>query len=299
MDFIITLLIPIIVVAIPVATFIVAFSLWQRSVDKRNRRSPLTRSMLRAPGESLRNGIEDLQIEINFLVLISFMTPFFFFSTYISRLYFLGKEINAIEATLITVLVGIALSVLMRKVFRSMEELRKRRLGMEGEIATGEELNQLMLDGCRVFHDVPFDYGNIDHVVVSTSGVFVVETKTLTRSNEHGSEKATVDYENNVLRFSDRTWKIPNKQLETGSKWLSQYLTNAVGMKIECERMLALPGYYIEQRIGKGSVFVFNPKQPKKFFLNSRNVLSPQQVQQIAHQIEQLCRDVEPSFRNK
>lgn len=207
MDFIISLLIPIIAIAFPVAVFMVAVRLWQRRIEKRNRRSPLTRSMLRAPGESLRNGIEELWIETNFLVLMSFMTQFFFFSTYISRLYFMGKSLNAIEAALILVLVVIALFFMMRRVFRSIEELRRKRLGMEGEIATGEELNQLMLDGCRVFHDVPFEYGNIDHVVVSTSGVFAVETKTLTKSNENGSEKATVDYNDNLVRCPAVCWQ--------------------------------------------------------------------------------------------
>ena len=167
---------------------------------------------------------------------------------------------------------------------------------MEGEVATGEELNQLMLDGCRVFHDIPFEYGNIDHVVVSTSGVFSVETKTHAKSNQSGSEKVTIDFNNDTVRFSDWTWKIPAKQLETNSRWLSQYLSNSTGMKVESEAMLALPGYFIEERIGKGGVFVFNPKQPKKFFLNSRSVFT---AQQIAHQLEQLCRDVKPSFGYK
>ena len=70
-------------------------------------------------------------------------------------------------------------------------------------------------------------------------------------------------------------------------------------MKVEAESMLALPGYFIEKRIGKSKIFVFNPKQPKKFFLHSRVVFTHEQVQRIAHQVEQLCRDVEPSFGHK
>lgn len=255
--------------------------------------------MLRGPGESLRTEIEDLEVESSFWLLMTFTAPFLLFSTHISRLYFLSKTTSVTETTTMLVTIIIVLLFMIRKVLRNIDLMRRKRLGMEGEIATGEELNQLMLVGCRVFHDIPFEYGNIDHVVVSTSGVFSVETKTHAKLNENGSEKVTIDFNNNIVKFSDWNWKIPTKQLETNARWLSQYLTSATGMRVETEAMLALPGYYIVKRIGKGSVFVFNPKQPKKFFLNSRTVLSSQQVQQIAHQLEQLCRDVEPSFGYK
>jgi hypothetical protein len=50
---------------------------------------------------------------------------------------------------------------------------REYRLGFAGERAVAEELNQLMLDGCRVFHDVPMEpYGNIDHVLIAPAGIF-------------------------------------------------------------------------------------------------------------------------------
>ena len=60
-----------------------------------------------------------------------------------------------------------------------MNERKSYALGLDGELATAEELNQLMLDGCRVFHDVPIRYGNVDHVVVHRSGVYAVNTKLL------------------------------------------------------------------------------------------------------------------------
>ena len=299
MDLLVPLLFPAICFSISAVILAGALWQWRRKIAKRNRRSPLTRSMLRAPGESLKTEIENLEFENSYWLIMTFLAPFLLFSSYVSRLYFLSKSANAFDFAFLLLMIGIILFFMIRKVFRNIEKLRRKQLGMEGEIATGEELNQLMLDGCRVFHDIPFEYGNIDHVVVSTSGVFSVETKTHAKSNQSGSEKVTIDFNNDTVRFSDWTWKIPAKQLETNSRWLSQYLSNSTGMKVESEAMLALPGYFIEERIGKGNVFVFNPKQPKKFFLNSRSVLTAQQIQQIAHQLEQLCRDVKPSFGYK
>ena len=184
-----------------------------------------------------------------------------------------------------------------RKMLRLLKERKKFILGLEGEMFVGEELNQLMLDACRVFHDIEFPYGNIDHVVVSRSGVFSVNTKMLGKPTQ-GEDKAkvTVDHEQNVLRLPDRAASLPVNQLEAEAKWLAQYLTSAVATEITVEPMLALPGWFIERR-GRGPVCVLNPRNAKKFFVRSRTVLSPEQVQQVAHQLEQLCRNVSPSYQ--
>jgi hypothetical protein len=299
LDLLIPILVPLVVLGATTGIMLLVLEWWRNKIRKRNRRSPLTRKMLRSPGETLRTEIEELDAENTFVIIMTFMGPFLLYSITLSQIHFSSRP-NPTVSWIGFLVIGVAALVyFLRQIFANFETIRRKRLGMEGEIATGEELNQLMLHGCRVFHDLPFEYGNIDHVVVSQSGVFSVETKTLAKSNESGSEKVTVDFTNNRIQFSDWNWGIPFKQLETNSRWLSQYLSNATGMRIEAEAMLALPGYYIEKRIGKSNVFVFNPKQPKKFFSNSRVVFTPEQVQQIAHQVEQLCRDVEPSFGHK
>ena len=48
--------------------------------------------------------------------------------------------------------------------------LRKARLGLYGKMAAGQEIDQLMRAGARVFHDLPGDGFNIDHVIVARQG---------------------------------------------------------------------------------------------------------------------------------
>ncbi len=200
---------------------------------------------------------------------------------------------------------SLILGVLMTSVagWKLLSLLRQRKLmtlGLEGELATGEELNQLMLLGCRVFHDVPARWGNLDHVVISHSGVYLVNTKMIGKPKDgDGNADVFVDHSTNTVRFPDRTWRIPVDQLETERKWLTQHLTSAVGRQVEVEPMVALPGWFIKERIGRGPVYVFNPFKPSKFFVQKRSVLSDEMVDRIAHQLEQLCRDVEPSYRAK
>src|SRR5688572_1213217 len=64
-----------------------------------------------------------------------------------------------------------------QKLFFLARELWDSRLGFTGERVVGEELNQFLASGFRVFHDVPFDNFNIDHVLVGPPGVYAVETK--------------------------------------------------------------------------------------------------------------------------
>ena len=290
---------------IPVVIFYLALGIlnlkdmrWRRDIQKRNRRSPLTKSMLRSPGESLRNEIDELEVDHRAFLMLALSFPFIVLSFGLSQALFIDLSLwHWILYAAATIAVFVFWT--LRKMYAIKEKIRNCTLGMEGEIATGQELNQLMLHGCRVFHDLPSEYGNIDHIVVSQSGVFSVETKTLSKENESGSHKATIDFTKNMVQFSDRKWRLPIDQLETNSRWLSQYLTNSTGMEVKAESILALPGYYIEKRIGKGKVLVINPTKPKKFFVHSRTVFTPEQIQRIAHQIEQLCRDVEPSFRNQ
>ena len=96
-----------------------------------------------------------------------------------------------------------------------------------------------------------------------------------------------------------RTPRIPVDQLTTEAKWLSDYLTKAVGDRVTAEPMLALPGWFIIERLGRGPVCVVNPVKATRFFVQSRRVVSDEMAQRIAHQLEQLCRDVTPAFREK
>jgi hypothetical protein len=57
---------------------------------------------------------------------------------------------------------------------------RKAHLGYYGERAVGEQLENLLARGYRVFHDVPAVGSkpfNLDHVAVGKTGVAVLETR--------------------------------------------------------------------------------------------------------------------------
>lgn len=60
------------------------------------------------------------------------------------------------------------------------EVISKWRRGAEGERRTAKALRRLPRRGWHVRHDLASRFGNVDHVVVGPSGVFLLDSKNLT-----------------------------------------------------------------------------------------------------------------------
>jgi len=154
-----------------------------------------------------------------------------------------------------------------------------------------------MRQGAVVFHDIPANNFNIDHVVIASEGVFAVETKGFTKPKQgRGKADATVVFDGKVLKFPTWTTKDPLEQAERQAAWLAKWLASAVGSPVPVLPVVALPGWFIE-RTGRGDVRVFNGKQLAGLLkCRGTQPLSTQDVQRIAHQVEQRCRTVAPRY---
>ncbi|NLD37314.1 MAG: NERD domain-containing protein [Desulfatiglans sp.] len=173
------------------------------------------------------------------------------------------------------------------------------RLGYDGEVAVGQELNLLMLDGYHVFHDLVSDTitkYNIDHIVVGRSGVYAVETKTRSKSSDKkGNKSYTVVFDGASLIFPRYTDTSSLKQARINAIWLQKWLTSAVGEQVNVEAILTIPGWFVERKSAPRGVNVLSPKEIKTFLKNKKETpLSENMVQRIVHQLDRVCRDVEP-----
>lgn len=63
------------------------------------------------------------------------------------------------------------------KLSNKFSRIRNIKLGRDGERDVGQFLERLRENGAKIFHDIPGDGFNLDHVVVHSSGVYVIETK--------------------------------------------------------------------------------------------------------------------------
>lgn len=294
-------LIPTAAVVVTLLILFLAILGWQRLEARTSRESPLVHDLLRPPGYSLRCKMDDLGADLDACFVCVVYAPLAILCYHFGETAYGGSPESFFRIVRSVTLALIFEAILGYRIVSLLRKRRHFRLGLEGELAVGEELNQLMLDGCRVYHDIPFPYGNIDHVVVSISGVYTVNTK-MRQKSKHLDRRAdvVVDHREGRLKFVDGVMPIPTAELETEARWLSIKLTSSAGRRVEAEPMLALPGWYIEERIGRGAVYVINPSKPKRFFVQEkRRCLDSDAIQQIGHQLEQLCRDVKPSFKER
>ncbi|MEW6677763.1 MAG: nuclease-related domain-containing protein [Pseudomonadota bacterium] len=289
------LMITLVVIVIPG----VALHFWIAHRE-RTKRSPHVSQLLRGPGESLRKEMENTFFDIATFLSITPLMALLVFAIHVSTSYFGGRPESPSR---LFISVSLALCVLGFGYYKLSTLVRKRaklRQGYEGEVAVAQELNQLMRHGAAIFHDVPGDGFNIDHVLVGKNGIYAIETKSRMKSmRDKGKDAAKVVFDGKCLVFP--TWKEtqPLEQAAIQAKWLSKWLSSAVGEPVEVRPAVALPGWYVEQ-IGRSSVHVFNPKMAN--FLAKgwlREPLSSVLLTRIEHQLDQRCRNVEPTLFGK
>jgi hypothetical protein len=64
------------------------------------------------------------------------------------------------------------------QIFRLRPQLRRLRFGEGGQRRVAEALERIRDKGYSVFHDLPANGSNVDHVVVGPTGVYAIETRT-------------------------------------------------------------------------------------------------------------------------
>jgi Nuclease-related domain len=269
--------------------------LWLWEEGRRKRRKPVTEKLLRSPGETLRLQIEELDDKLLPWLSVVAFAPIIMVSSYTLTHKNLGSDLTQLVTD-----IGIGGLMTMIAIWRILKLVKRRknlRLGFSGERAVGEELNKLMLDGFQVFHDVPFDKYNIDHVIVGPSGVFAVETKTRRKLELEkpvtGDEHRIVLYGGKVLFPSGHKEEKSLEQARWNARTLSKFLTSSTGEKVEVQPILTYPGWFVESG-DSSDVGVLNPKMIRNFVVrNGPAVLSEQRIRQIVHQLDQKCRTVE------
>ena len=251
---------------------------WKMKRVSAQKRDPFTEPLLRPPGESCRLTLDEL-IEKSLPQILLFITPIFVaLSAYYAHV--------SIVSCLILLVLSCAFTLFMAKrLWDVAVKIGNYRLGFEGERAVGQELNQALSFGCKVFHDVQFDGYNIDHVIVAASGVYAVETKTRRKGHEKNAHR--VRYDGQKLIFPEWEDDYGLEQALRNAKSLSVWLSKAVGESLWVEPILTLPGWLVD-RLAKGKVNVLNPKEIVGFISrNSQSTLSPQLILRISHQLEQ------------
>lgn len=267
--------------------------------ERKARRSPLSAGLLRVPGETLRERLDELRDEQYGDLIALILLPALVLSMLYAMTVGLGRAMPLVVLVLGLVAQLAYSAHVLRRLLRRGRELDQVRLGLDAERAAGQALTRLLRLGAEVFHDVPGDKFNVDHVVVAPQGVFAVETKGYRKPiRGGGQEDARVVCDGETLRFPDWSSAKPLQQAERQARWLGEWLSGATGECTHVTPVLALPGWFV-QLDRPGPVVVLNDKQIEPHLLKARGArpIGPEQMQRIVHQLEQRCRDVQPLYR--
>lgn len=170
-------------------------------------------------------------------------------------------------------------------------QLREHRLGFKGERVIGEELNQLLADGFEVYHDLPFERYNIDHLIVGACGVFAVETKTRSkRAEAKWEKKAKVTFDGERITFGEFVETDAVKQARLNAKDLARWLSKATGDAVSVDSIITSPGWFVPDALPIDGLAMWNSSRIRSFLLaKPRTVLSAAQIKRICHQLDQRC----------
>jgi hypothetical protein len=263
----------------------------RRRIRLRSLRPSFKQDLLRIPGGSLLMRLDNLNQQINLYLVYVVILPLIIYSALISYSYFQAEPPSG-AVIWISSIISIALIAYMAyNLVKFLSRRKGIRLAYEGELAVGQELNQLMLHGYRVYHDFPADTFNIDHIIVGPKGVFAVETHTRSKGAiSRGSQEATVTYDGRMLTFADTTDHETIEQAENQADWLSQWLGAATEEPIAVRAIVTLPGWVVKRTSADG-IPVINPGQFASLFEHIKpRPLSAMMLDSIKDQLEQKCR---------
>jgi hypothetical protein len=217
--------------------------------------SPLKDKPLRTPGQSVDEEMQEILTDKLFEYLLFPMLFWLFAGIELLAQWRHMPRIPgwyAAAATLFTVWGG-------WKILPLKKRIRAMKLGRDGERAVGQFLEELRKDGARVFHDIPGDNFNLDHVVITDRGIFVVETKTHSKP----SSDARVTLVNGELRVAGHKLdRDPIQQVQAQISWLTRTLEESTGKRFPVLGALVFPSWFVDPALKNAfeNIWVLEPK---------------------------------------
>ena len=248
-------------------------------MKKANSKSPLREPPLRLPGQSIDEQINRLLSEkqLNY-ALFAFGLFLLAVGAWIQVLT--DSQLNPWLFSAVAVLV---ISYCAFRVRQTGNEVHRLRLGRDGERAVAEQLDVLKRQGAIVFHDLIGDGFNLDHVVLSSQGVFVVETKTHSKPIK-GSPTVTFDGKT-LLINGFKPERNPVTQAEGNARWLAQMLRASTGKEFPVRGVVLFPGWFVEPFPKGSTVWVLHPKALPSFIEHEHNRISESDLHMASYHL--------------
>jgi hypothetical protein len=227
---------------------------------------------LRAPAQSLEEYRVDVVLDRLFVPLVIAILLTVMFAQDLWRLYHPFPPMPWLSGTF----AFLALTYGAWNVWRTAPHIRNLRLAIVGEKTVGQGLEQLRQDGYAVYHDIPGDGFNVDHVLVGPAGIFTIETKTWSKPV---SVKASVVVDGDSIVVDGRIpSRDPIPQARGQAAWISKNLKKSTGRDFPVIPVIVFPGWWVETNARPSGLWVINDKALPKFLANEKPRLRSEDI---------------------
>ncbi|MDD5160063.1 MAG: nuclease-related domain-containing protein [Sulfuricurvum sp.] len=254
-----------------------------------NKKSPLKDKPLRNAGQSLDEEITRI-IDEDATPYISASLTLILFAVF--EWYRLYTHVSP-SPWIFTIMALLFTEYSAYKIINIRSRLKNLRLGRDGEKAVGQYLESFRsANGIKVFHDIKGENFNIDHVVVSTKGIYIIETKTHSKPIKG---KAEILFDGKKLLFNGADYGDRIMiQVKAENKWLSELIEELTARKFPIQPVIAFPGWFVKMtNTNDSGIWALNPRGLPSFLNNQQEVMSLEDVQLVSNHLSRYIRSLE------
>lgn len=176
------------------------------------------------------------------------------------------------------------------KIKKTRQALKRYRKGLEGERLVGETLNRLSNESTFVFHDIPGNSFNVDHIIVSTRGIFVIETKLFNREicNEFIYDGSMIY---RVMK-NGRKFPCPKllPQMDGGARFIQQEIECRAEIRLPVIKVAILIGAYITYSENFKDYWLLNETAFVKVFNQQKEIFDGSVAKLVASHIREMVK---------
>jgi hypothetical protein len=246
--------------------------------------SPITKPLLNLPGQSTDNALQEL-LEDHFLFPMMFLATLFIMCGMEWFGYLTKIPRNPLAYSVITMVAAIVMGIHWKRQWSRAQALQ---LGRQGERAVAEYLNHHLEIDARVFHDLPTNHGNIDHVIICSKGIYAVETKTRSKPRRRGALVSIAS--NGILVDGFKPDRDPLAQAQTCAIDLHQIMKSFTKRPIFVQPIVAFPGWDIVDRRETTNVWVVEPRDIGHRLSVAQDQLTEVEVARLARRLGKYIR---------
>jgi hypothetical protein len=189
----------------------------------------------------------------------------------------------------VTIAAAIVVPVSLWLIRKRERELRTMRLGSRGEKVVGQMLEDLRASGYSVFHDIPGDGFNVDHVLIGPAGVFAIETKTLSKPKQGSPEIA---YDGSRVIVPGVTLdRDPLTQSRASADHIRDIIERTTGWRVQVRPVVVFWGWYVQRQPRGVAVWVLSAKALPTFVANEPSQHEPSDVRRMSEALAMYVRN--------